>query len=200
VKLSATVLYTQSIAFGPAPSIVEGLTGNVSASASSGLPVTFSSSTARTCTLSGNTVTGVSPGLCTITANQAGDTGYLPAPQMTQSFTITAASAVVAPGAPAITSATAGRGSAKLTLSPPANNGGAPLVAYAARCTASGQPEKIANGPDLTLTVRGMKGGAEYACSATANNGFHTSVASVPMSVTPQAGGGLTPILLLLLD
>jgi hypothetical protein len=40
----------------------------------------------------------------------------------------------------------------------------------------------------------------DFACTATANNGFHTSSASAPMSVTPQAGGGLTPILLLLLD
>ena len=200
VKLSATVLYTQSIAFDAAPTVVEGLAGTLSASASSGLPVSFTSNTTRTCTIAGNTVTGVSPGTCTIAANQAGDTGYLAAPSATQSFTITATNAVVPPGPPAITSATSGRGSAKLTLSPPANNGGAPLVAYAASCAASGQATKTASGPALTLTVRGMKGGVSYACTATANNGFHTSSASAPMSVTPQAGGGMTSIMLLLLD
>jgi hypothetical protein len=163
VKLSATVLYTQSIAFGPAPSVLEGGTGSISATASSGLLVTLSSSTTRSCILSGTTVTGISPGMCTITANQAGDTGYLPAPPATQSFTITPT-----PSPPGISSITSGRGSATLTLTAPSSNGGAAIVAYAATCTAKDQPAKTASGSGLTLTVRGLKGGVTYSCTATA--------------------------------
>ncbi len=201
VKLSATVLYTQSIVFDAAPSVFEGGTGTVSASASSGLPVTLTSSTTRTCTLLGTTVTGISPGTCTITANQAGDTGYLPAAPATLNFSITTPAAIVAPSPPAITSITSGRGSATLTLTAPNSNGGASIVAYTATCTANNQAPKTATGTGSTLTVRGLQGGVVYACTATASNAFHTSSASPPMSVTPLAGGGgLTPILMLLFD
>jgi hypothetical protein len=196
VKLSATVLYTQSIAFGPAPSVLEGGTGSISATASSGLPVTLSSSTTRTCVLSGTTVTGISPGTCTITANQAGDTGYQPAPPATQSFTITPP-----PSPPGISSITSGRGSATLTLTAPSSNGGAAIVAYAATCTANNQPTKTASGSGLTLTVRGLKGGVTYSCTATARNALHTSSPSAAQLVTPQTGGSsLTPILMLLFE
>ncbi len=55
----------------------------VSATASSNLPVTFSG--AGSCTVSGNTVTIISAGICTVTASQAGDSNYNPAsnPQTT---------------------------------------------------------------------------------------------------------------------
>ena len=63
---------------------------------SSGQPVMFGSSTSAVCTVSGATVTIVGGGLCTITADQAGDTNYAAAPQMTRTFT-------VAPGSQTIT-------------------------------------------------------------------------------------------------
>jgi hypothetical protein len=141
-------------------------------------------------------VTGISPGMCTITANQAGDTGYLPAPPATQSFTITPT-----PSPPGISSITSGRGSATLTLTAPSSNGGAAIVAYAATCTAKDQPAKTASGSGLTLTVRGLKGGVTYSCTATARNALHTSSPSAAQLVTPQAGGSsLTPILMLLFE
>ncbi len=80
---------SQSISFGAGPSgIAVGGTGTVSATATSGLPVTFTSSTIPVCTVSGSTVTGVSQGTCTIAANQAGNAAYSAAPQVTQSFTV----------------------------------------------------------------------------------------------------------------
>ena len=60
----------------------------VSASASSGLAVSFSSSTQTVCTVSGNTVTLVGVGLCTITASQAGNADFSPAPSVSQSFQV----------------------------------------------------------------------------------------------------------------
>jgi RHS repeat-associated protein len=63
----------------------------ISASSSSGLAVTFTSTTTPQCTVSGSTVTLVAPGTCTIAANQAGNANYNAAPQVTQSFTISAA-------------------------------------------------------------------------------------------------------------
>ncbi|MHB8516664.1 MAG: hypothetical protein ACYDCT_14925 [Dehalococcoidia bacterium] len=58
------------------------------ATASSGLPITYSSLTAATCTVSGSMVTLVATGTCTIQASQAGNATYSAAPSATQSFTI----------------------------------------------------------------------------------------------------------------
>ena len=46
-------------------------------------PVVFASTTPAVCTVSGNTVTMVTAGSCSLTANQAGDASYSPAPQAT---------------------------------------------------------------------------------------------------------------------
>ena len=64
---------------------------NVSASATSSLAVTFSSLTPTVCTTSGtngSTVTMIAAGTCTIEADQPGDSDYLPAPSVTQSFKV----------------------------------------------------------------------------------------------------------------
>ena len=58
----------------------------VSATATSNLAVAFAAS--GQCTVSGNTVHITGTGLCTITASQAGDRNFNPAPDVSQSFTI----------------------------------------------------------------------------------------------------------------
>jgi len=60
----------------------------VVASASSGLSVSFSSSTPAVCTVTDSTVTMLTLGDCTINANQAGGSGWDAAPQVSQTFTI----------------------------------------------------------------------------------------------------------------
>ena len=60
----------------------------VSATATSGLTVEFTSTTTAICTVSGTTVSILSPGTCTIAANQAGDSAHNPAAEVTQSFSI----------------------------------------------------------------------------------------------------------------
>jgi RHS repeat-associated protein len=58
------------------------------ATASSGLPVVFSSTTTTVCTVSGVSLTLLTTGICTIAADQAGNAGYAPATQVMQSFTV----------------------------------------------------------------------------------------------------------------
>jgi hypothetical protein len=53
-----------------------GITATVSASATSTLPVIFGSTTLSVCTVSGNAITVLAPGTCTITADQGGDSRY----------------------------------------------------------------------------------------------------------------------------
>ena len=60
----------------------------VSATASSGLPVSFASLTPTICTVSGSTVTLVATGTCTIRATQAGNGSFNPAPPVSQSFAV----------------------------------------------------------------------------------------------------------------
>ncbi len=83
----------QSITFGPLPNLTYGAAPfTVSATASSGLPVSFSA--AGACTISGVTVTITAPGTCTITASQAGNLDYTAAASVSQTFTIAKAGTV----------------------------------------------------------------------------------------------------------
>jgi tetratricopeptide (TPR) repeat protein len=83
---------TQTITFGKLPNHPLGdAPFTVSATASSGLPVSFNSQTTTVCTVSGSQVTLVSVGTCTIQATQAGNAKYAPAPKVAQSFNVTKA-------------------------------------------------------------------------------------------------------------
>lgn len=82
-------LTTQLISFNNPGTQVVGTPMSISALATSGLPVSLTSTTTSVCTLSGTTVALVSAGTCTIVATQPGDSKtYAAAPSMTQSFTV----------------------------------------------------------------------------------------------------------------
>ena len=66
----------------------------LSATASSGLPVSFASTTTEVCTVSGTTVTLVSAGMCSITASQPGDSHYAAATPVIRTFTVLYTSSV----------------------------------------------------------------------------------------------------------
>lgn len=79
----------QTISFAAMSSQSVGATVTLSATASSGLAVTFSSQTATVCSVNGNTATMTASGTCTIQAAQAGDSSYSAAAPVSQSFTVT---------------------------------------------------------------------------------------------------------------
>ena len=62
----------------------------VTATASSGLPVSFNSQTTYVCTVAGSTVTLAALGTCIIRATQAGNASYAAAMPVNRSFTVTA--------------------------------------------------------------------------------------------------------------
>jgi hypothetical protein len=79
----------QSIAFSDFGPLTVGATATVSATATSNLAVSFSSQTTSVCTFSGNTVSAVALGTCTINANQAGDGAFWSAaPTVAKSTTV----------------------------------------------------------------------------------------------------------------
>ena len=82
----------QTISFGAIANRPLGTAAVVlSASATSGLPVVFSSLTPAVCTVSGTSATLVAVGTCQVAANQPGDAVWAAAPQVVQSFSVTPA-------------------------------------------------------------------------------------------------------------
>jgi hypothetical protein len=80
----------QTITFAALSPVSVGATVTLSATASSGLAVTYVSSDSNVATISGNTVTSVGPGTCDITASQAGDGNYKAATDVVRSLVVNA--------------------------------------------------------------------------------------------------------------
>ncbi len=81
----------QTITFGALPGKrLDDSPFSLSATANSGLTVSFSSSVTSVATVSGNTVTITGVGSTTITASQVGDATYLPATSVTQALVVSA--------------------------------------------------------------------------------------------------------------
>ena len=86
----------QTITFNALSNVALGSeTVSLLASASSGLPVSFASTTPTVCTVAGSTVTPVTVGGCSITASQAGNASYAAATNVVQGFTVTKASQAI---------------------------------------------------------------------------------------------------------
>ncbi|ABS06337.1 putative Ig domain-containing protein [Shewanella baltica] len=159
--------------FGTAPTLI--------ASASSGLTVTFTSSTTGVCTITaGGALTFGSTGTCTIDANQAGDGSYLAAAQVSRSFTVNA----VVPGVPTIGAASAGDSQASVSFTAPIFNGGSSITGYTVTSSPGGFH---ASGAASPITVTGLANGSPYTFSVVATNAIGSSSASVASnSVTPN--------------
>ncbi len=159
---------------------------SVSATASSGLVVSFSTLTASVCTVAGTAVTPVTTGVCTLRASQAGDSSYTAAVDVDRSFNIVAASA---PGAPSIGVATPGNHQATIAFIAPASDGGSAITGYTVVCGAFS-----ANGTLSPITVTGLSNGASYSCSVTAINAIGAGPASGSVNVTPSSGIALAAV------
>ncbi len=97
------VRFDQTISFGanPGPLTVTTVGATVSATASSGLAVMFASSTPSICSVNANSgaLSLIAVGNCSITANQAGNSSYNPAPQVTQTIVVVKANQTISFGA-----------------------------------------------------------------------------------------------------
>jgi hypothetical protein len=83
--LTVTGGAAQAITFAALPNLVSGSSYQLTARASSGLPVTYTVS--GRATVSGSTLTVTGPGAVTVTANVAANTNYAASPAVMQSFT-----------------------------------------------------------------------------------------------------------------
>jgi predicted outer membrane repeat protein len=184
---SVTPQAAQTITFANPGAQNFGTTPTLTATASSGLTVTFTSSTPAICTITaGGALTFVAIGSCTINANQAGNAAYTAAPTVSHSFTVNA----VVPGAPTIGVATAGDAQATVTFTAPASNGGAVVTGYTVTASPGGA---TATGAASPITVTGLTNGTAYTFTVTATNSAGTSTPSAASnSVTPKGAQTIT--------
>ena len=178
---SVTPIAAQTITFSNPGSQSFGSTPTLSATASSSLTPTFTSSTTGVCTITSvGALSFVTTGTCTINADEAGNSAYLPAAQVSQSFSVTA----VVADAPTIGTATAGDAQASVIFSAPTNTGGAAISAYTVTSSPGGL---TASGASSPLTVAGLTNGTAYTFSVAATN-------SAGVSGSSSASNSVTPI------
>lgn len=158
-----------------------GTSPTLTASAPAGA-VVFTSATTGVCTTtSTGTLTFLQAGSCTINADQSGDAGYLPAPQVSQTFTV----AAVAPGAPTSATATpSGTGEIKVAFNAPASTGGAAITSYTVTASPGGLS---ASGASAPIAVGGLTVGQSYTFTVTATNAAGTGNPSLPSNTAIAA-------------
>jgi ribosomal protein S11 len=164
---------SQTITFGPLTNEVYGTAPiTVSATASSGLPVSFASTTPSICTVSGTTVTLASAGTCGIKATQAGNSDYSAATAVSQSFQITKASQTITFG----TLSNKVLGSAPFTVSATASSGlPVSFDSTTARvCTVSGSTVTLVSAG--TCTIRATQAGnVDYTAATAVSQSFQVT-------------------------
>ena len=164
----------------------------LSATASSGLPVTITSTTAPVCTVSGTTLTLVAAGTCSLTATQAGNSTFVAAEPVVRSFSVTG-------GAPqTITFTSPGDqtiGTPTPALSASASSGlPVSIVSTTASiCTVSGTTLTLVSAGDCSLTAS-QPGDASFAPATPVTQTFKVTGGAVADLVFSSgfAAGNLT--------
>jgi hypothetical protein len=146
------------------------------ATASSGLPVIFNSLTSSVCTVSGNLVSTVSVGTCTIEADQVGDSSYLLPASVTRSFSVLALAQTVT--FPSIAGQVLGSGPVTLNA---AASSGLP-VSYLSLttgvCTVGGSAATLVSAGTCTL-VASQAGNGNYAAAQDVTQSFPVTAAVI---------------------
>jgi hypothetical protein len=166
----------QSITFGALSDKPYGAAAfDVSATASSGLAVSFNSQTTGVCTVSGSTVTLVAVGTCTIQATQGGNSNWLPAAAVNQSFQVTQGSQTITFGPLADKT----YGDAPFAIG--ATDSAGLTVSFAstttAVCTVSGNTVTIVSGGTCSITAS-QSGNANYSAAAPVSRSFNVNRAT----------------------
>jgi len=143
----------------------------VSASASSGLTVSFSA--AGNCTFGGSTVHITGAGSCTITASQAGDSTYNPAPDVARTFSIAKANQTVNFG----TLANKTYGDPDFTVSATASSGLAVSFGASGKCTVSVSTVHVTGAGSCTVTAS-QAGNSNYNAAAPVSQTFSIAKAN----------------------
>ena len=183
----------QTISFAaPAAPAVDQATVSVAATASTGLPVMFSSLTPAVCSVTaGGLVTGVATGTCTIAANQSGNNRFAPAPQQTRDIVFSFSHTVTFGTAPAMSlydrATIAAVDSSGLTASYSSTT---PAVCSVAAGT--GLVTALSSG---TCSITAAAGGVQASQSFTIAGPTAAAVPGTPTAVTATAGDATNTVL-----
>ena len=160
----------------------------MTATASSGLPVTYGlgvGTTNSACAVSSLGVVSVlAVGTCEVTASQVGDSQFAAASDVTRTFLITLAVAT----APTLASASAGSQAITVAFTVPGFTGGVPVAGYEVTATPTGAGATVVDTACVAspCTIGGLVNGVEYTVTVAAINVAGTGPAST-------ASGPLTP-------
>jgi sugar lactone lactonase YvrE len=172
-------LANQSIAFPGMAAQIAGGTVNLSATASSGLAVSFTSLTSSVCTVSGSMASLIKTGTCAIQASQAGNNQYSAAPNVSQNVTVNAVGQQSI-NFPAIAAQTAGTA---LNLSATASSG--LTVSFTsltpAICTVSGSSASLITGGTCTIEAS-QPGNSQYGAASNVSRSFIVNLAKQTIS------------------
>ena len=196
-ELAAPVLTSQTITFANPGAQTVGTPLNLVATASSGLTVSFASTTTTVCTVSGTTASFIAAGTCTIQATQAGNSTYAAATPVSQSFTVNAA-----PLTPqTITFANPGAQTVGTPLNLVATASSGLTVSFASTtttvCTVSGTTASFIAAGACTIQAT-QAGNSTYAAATPVSQSFTVNAAVVPgftiggTAVTIAAPGATT--------
>jgi mono/diheme cytochrome c family protein/cytochrome c556 len=175
---TGTALKTQSITFAsPGDQTMGAVTPVLVATATSGLPVTITSTTTAVCTVANTTLTLVAPGTCSLRATQDGDANYTAAVPVVNTLTVASATGVVLPSQ-TITFASPGAQTVgtPATLSATSDSGLAVVFASTTPsvCTVSGNTLTPLAAGNCTITAD-QAGNASFAAAATVSRTFAVS-------------------------
>jgi hypothetical protein len=152
----------------------------VSASASSGLPLSIAVS--GSCTISGASVHITGVGSCTVTTSQPGDSNFAAAPDVSHSFAIAKASQSITFGALANTT----YGAPDFGVSATASSGLAVSFAASGSCTVSGAMVHLMSAGSCTVTAS-QAGNANYNAAPDGTRTFAIGKASQTIAFGPLA-------------
>ena len=179
----------QMINFGPLSNVSYGVAPfTVSATATSGLGVTFGSTTSGVCMVSGSTVTITGVGLCTITSSQLGSIFFEAAPMVSQSFTVSMGAQTITFGP--LSNQTPG--STPPPLSATVNSG--LTIMYVSNtttvCTVSGVNVKLLMNGTCSITAS-QGGNMDWAAATPVTRTFLVTAGPLSVvSLSPSSGAG----------
>jgi hypothetical protein len=157
----------------------------VSATASSGLPVSFNAT--GICTNSGATVHLIGAGSCTIAASQPGNVNFAPAPAVSRSFSVAKAGQTISFGA--LASKT--YGDPDFSVSGTASSGLAVSFAASGNCGVSGARVHLTGAGSCTITAS-EAGNVDYNPAPTISQSFSIAAKTIltpPKCTVPKVVG-----------